>query len=150
RALAATSSHERSPPMIASKARAIAALGLAAVLSLGFAAASQAQQLDKFTVASWSQPISEITNQLAEPDKGFFKAKGIDLGYVPGTGGGSAIRNMLTGEADIAFTDPGSFFAALDKGEKLVAIYNIYPQNVFNVVALKSSGIAKPADLKGK
>jgi NitT/TauT family transport system substrate-binding protein len=50
----------------------------------------------------------------------------------------------------VAFTDPGSFFAALDKGEKLRAIYDIYPQNVFNVVALKSSGIRTPADLKGK
>ncbi|MDP3310205.1 MAG: ABC transporter substrate-binding protein, partial [Polaromonas sp.] len=50
----------------------------------------------------------------------------------------------------VAFTDPGSFFAALDKGEKLRAIYDIYPQNVFNVVALKSSGITKPSHLKGK
>jgi NitT/TauT family transport system substrate-binding protein len=41
-------------------------------------------------------------------------------------------------------------FAALDKGEKLRVIYDIYPQNVFNVVSLKSSGIQTPADLKGK
>ena len=109
-----------------------------------------AQQMDKMTVAGWSKPISEITNLLAEPDKGFFKARGIELGYVPGTGGGSAIRNMLSGEANIAFTDPASFYQALDKGEKLIAIYNIYPQNVFNVVAPKSSGITKPSDLKGK
>ena len=39
---------------------------------------------------------------------------------------------------------------ALDKGEKLRAIYDIYPQNVFNVVSLKSQNILKPADLKGK
>ncbi|KRE09855.1 nitrate ABC transporter substrate-binding protein [Bosea sp. Root381] len=110
----------------------------------------QAQPLDKVTVAGWSQPISEITNLLAEPDKGFFKAKGIELGYVPGTGGGSAIQNMLTGQADIAFTDPAAFYLALDKGEKLVAIYNIYPQNVFNVVAPKAKGIKGPADLRGK
>ena len=130
--------------------RPFTTLALAALLSLGVAGASQAQKLEKFTVAGWSPAISEITNLLAEPDKGFFKAKRIDLGYVQGTGGGSAILNMLTGKADIAFTDPGSFFAALDKGEKLIAIYNIYPQNVFNVVALKKSGITKPADLKGR
>lgn len=28
--------------------------------------------LDKFSLAGWSKPISEITNILAEPDKGFF------------------------------------------------------------------------------
>ena len=110
----------------------------------------KAENLDKFSVAGWSKPISEITNLLSEPDKGFFKAKGIDLDYVPGTGGGSAIINMLSGAADIAFTDPASFYQAIDKGEKLIAIYNIYPQNVFNVVSLKSNNITKPSDLKGK
>jgi len=114
------------------------------------AAPATAQTLDKVTVAGWSQPISEITNLLAEPDKGFFKAKGIALDYVPGNGGGAALQNMLAGQADIAFTDPAALYLALDKGEKLVAIYNIYPQNVFNVVALKSSGIRSAADLKGK
>jgi len=107
-------------------------------------------RLDKMVVAGWSKPITEITNLLVEEDKGFFKARGIELGYVPGAGGGDALRNLLSGQADLAFTDPGSFFAALDKGEKLRAIYDIYPQNVFNVVSLKSANINKPADLKGK
>jgi NitT/TauT family transport system substrate-binding protein len=125
-------------------------LTFAALVGLGGGGTAQAQGLEKITIAGWSQPISEITNLLAEPDKGFFKAKGLDLDYVPGTGGGSAIQNMLTGQADIAFTDPASFYLALDKGEKLVAIYNIYPQNVFNVVSPKSRNISRPADLKGK
>ncbi|MDC0399411.1 ABC transporter substrate-binding protein [Alphaproteobacteria bacterium] len=121
-----------------------------AFLITAFSANSNLQALDKFSVAGWSKPISEITNLLSEPDKGFFKAKGIDLGYVPGTGGGSAITNMLSGAADIAFTDPASFYQALDRGEKLIAIYNIYPQNVFNIVSPKSRNITKPLDLKGK
>jgi len=112
--------------------------------------AQTAPKLDKMVVAGWSKPITEITNLLVEEEKGFFKARGIELGYVPGAGGGDAIRNLLSGQADVAFTDPGSFFTALDKGEKLRAIYDIYPQNVFNVVSLKSSNILKPADLKGK
>ena len=41
------------------------------------------------------------------------------------------------------------FFAA-DGGEKLKAVYNIYPQNVFNVVSPTSKNITKPQDLKGK
>jgi NitT/TauT family transport system substrate-binding protein len=120
---------------------------------LGFAAISHAQspaKLEKVTVAGWSKPITEITPLLVEEDKGFYRAQGVDLGYIPGAGGGDAIRNILSGQADVAFTDPGSLFSALDKGEKLRAIYDIYPQNVFNVVSLKSSNITKPADLKGK
>jgi NitT/TauT family transport system substrate-binding protein len=107
-------------------------------------------RLDKITVAGWSKPITEVTPLLVEEDKGFYKAQGIALEYVPGAGSADAIRNILSGQADVAFTDPGSFFAALDKGEKLRAIYDIYPQNVFNVVSLKGSGITKPSDLKGK
>jgi NitT/TauT family transport system substrate-binding protein len=127
---------------------------LPGALALG-TAGSHAQSrsssaLERVIVAGWSKPITEITNLLAEPDKGFFRAYGIELGYVPGAGGGDAIRNLLSGQADVAFTDPGSFFAALAKGEKLRAIYDIYPQNVFNVVALKSSGIVRPADLRGR
>jgi NitT/TauT family transport system substrate-binding protein len=120
---------------------------------VGLSAASHAQspaKLEKVTVAGWSKPITEITPLLVEEDKGFYKAQGVDLGYIPGAGGGDAIRNILSGQADVAFTDPGSFFSALDKGEKLRAIYDIYPQNVFNVVSLKSANITKPADLKGK
>ncbi len=124
---------------------------MAAAALFGMAGISQAQtSLEKLTVAGWSKPITEVTPLLVESDKGFFKAQGIALAYVSGAGGGDAIRNILTGQADVAFTDPGSFFSALDKGEKLRAIYDIYPQNVFNVVSLKSSNITKPADLKGK
>jgi NitT/TauT family transport system substrate-binding protein len=131
------------------------ALGVICALALSAATstaswAQSAPKLDKVVVAGWSKPITEITNLLVEEDKGFFKARGIDLGYVPGAGGGDALRNLLSGQADVAFTDPGSFFTALDKGEKLRAIYDIYPQNVFNVVSLKSQNILNPADLKGK
>ena len=137
--------------MTTSIARRATLLAAAALLCLGGTAGAQSPTaLERVTVAGWSKPITEITHLLVEPDKGVFKANGIDLEYVPGAGGGDAIRNILTGQADVAFTDPGSFFTALDKGEKLRAIYDIYPQNVFNVVSLKSRNINKPADLKGK
>ena len=126
-------------------------LATAALLGLGgLGHAQPLARLDRITVAGWSKPITEITQLLVEEDIGIFKAHGIDLAYAPGAGGGDAIRNILTGQADVAFTDPGSFFSALDKGEKLRAIYDIYPQNVFNVVSLKSRNITSPSDLKGK
>lgn len=127
-----------------------ALLALATLALLGTTAGAQDGKLEKITIASWGGPISEVTNLLVEPDKGFFRARGIEMVYMPGTGGGDAVRNLLSGQADVAFTDPGSFYAALDKGEKLRAIYDIYPQNVFNVVSLRSANIRKPADLKGK
>jgi NitT/TauT family transport system substrate-binding protein len=123
------------------------------VLGLLITATGYAQtpaKLDKVVIASWGKPITEITNLLVEEDKGFFKAKGIEMAIIPGAGGADAIRNLLSGQADVAFTDPASFFTAIDKGEKLRAIYDIYPQNIFNLVSLKSRNITKPSDLKGK
>ena len=112
--------------------------------------AQSPSKLDKVVIASWGKPITEVTNLLVEEDKGFFKAKGIEMTIIPGAGGADAIRNLLSGQADVAFTDPASFFTAIDKGEKLRAIYDIYPQNIFNLVSLKSQNITKPSDLKGK
>ncbi|MDD5324837.1 MAG: ABC transporter substrate-binding protein [Polaromonas sp.] len=136
------------PSIVPTVLRALATVTLLGCFVTG--ALAQPAKLEKFTVAGWNKPVTEFTNLLVDEDKGFFKARGLELSYVPGAGGGDAIRNILTGQADVAFTDPSSFFAALDKGEKLRAIYDIYPQNVFNVVSLKSSNITKPSDLKGK
>ena len=130
--------------------RHLIAMTAGLLLALGPQTALTEVQYERITLAGWSKPITEIINLLAEPDKGFFKEEGIDLHYLPGAGGGDAIRNLLSGQADIAFTDPGSFFAAVDKGADLRAVYDIYPQNVFNIVTLKSSGISHPSDLKGK
>jgi NitT/TauT family transport system substrate-binding protein len=112
--------------------------------------ATAGTELDTVKIASWSQPISEQTNLLVSEEKDFFKNEGLDVEFIPGAGGGDAIKNILSGKADIAFTDPGSLYFALNQGEKLKVIYNIYPQNVFNVVSLKESNITKPEDLKGK
>ncbi|MFD2044627.1 ABC transporter substrate-binding protein [Ornithinibacillus salinisoli] len=113
-------------------------------------ASEEKGELERVRVANWSQLISEQTNLLVDEEKGFFQEHGLDVEVIPGVGGGDAIKNVLTGKADIAFTDPGSLFFSLDQGEKLKVIYNIYPQNVFNVVSLKESNITTPKDLKGK
>ncbi|MFB5281872.1 ABC transporter substrate-binding protein [Peribacillus sp. Hz7] len=113
-------------------------------------AKSDSTDVQTIRVANWSKPLTEQTNLLVDEKKHFFKDKGLDVTVIPGAGGGDAIKNILSGKADIAFTDPGSLFFALDKGEKLKVIYNIYPQNVFNIVSLKEANINKPEDLKGK
>jgi len=101
-------------------------------------------------MACWSQPISEQANIFAAQENGWFRDEGVDFTFLPGAGGGDALKNVVAGNADIAFTNLEPVFFALDQGSKLKAIYNIYPQNVFNVLTLKSKGITKPQDLKGQ
>src|SRR4051794_36291636 len=77
--------------------------------------APKKEKPQSITVANRSQPITEQTNLLVDEKKGFFKDKGLDVKVIPGVGGGDAIKNILSGQADIAFTDPGSLFFALDQ-----------------------------------
>jgi len=101
-------------------------------------------------MACWSQPISEQTNIFAAQEFGWFREVEIDFTFVPGAGGGAAVKHVLAGNADIAFANLEPLFFAADGGEKLKAVYNIYPQNVFNIVSPTSKNITKPQDLKGK
>ena len=101
-------------------------------------------------MACWSQPISEQTNVFAAQEFGWFREAEIEFTFVPGAGGGVAVKHVLAGNADIAFANLEPLFFAADSGEKLKAVYNIYPQNVFNVVSPTSKNITKPQDLKGK
>ncbi len=106
--------------------------------------------LTNLRMASWSQPISEQTNIYAAQENGWFKEQELDFTFIPGAGGGDALKNILAGNADIAFTNVEPLLFAIQEGAKIKAIYNIYPQNVFNIVTPKSSGIKSIADLKGK
>lgn len=101
-------------------------------------------------MASWSKPLVETSNLYLAEQKGWFKEAGINFEYVPGAGGGDAIKNILAGQADIAFANIEAALLAAEKGEKLKIIYNVYPENVFNLVSLKESNIQSIEDLRGK
>lgn len=108
------------------------------------------QELVQMKMASWSQPIAEQSNLYLAVEKGWFDENGIQFEYVPGAGGGEAVKNILTGQADIAFANLEAVLLAADQGERLKIIYNIYPENIFNLVSLKDSNIQSITDLKGK
>jgi NitT/TauT family transport system substrate-binding protein len=101
-------------------------------------------------MACWSPRLAEQANIYVSEEKGFFKDQGVDFEFMPGQGAGDALRNMIAGNADVAFCGPEAIYLATDKGSELKAIYDIYPVNVFNVFALKDKKILTPRDLKGK
>ncbi len=101
-------------------------------------------------MAVWSPPLAEQTNVYAAQEFGWFEEKGLDFEFIPGEGGGDAVQQLISGNADFAFANIEALLLAVDKGAKLKAVYNIYPQNVFNVVSPKEEGITDPEDLRGK
>ncbi|WP_232311153.1 ABC transporter substrate-binding protein [Robertmurraya korlensis] len=120
-----------------------------AVVLIGCAKETQ-QPMETIRMASWSKPIVEQSNLYVAKEKGLFEKENLTFEYIPGAGGGDAVKNILAGNADIAFANLEAVLLAAEKGEKLKIIYNIYPENVFNLVSLKESNIESIEDLKGK
>lgn len=106
--------------------------------------------LTRVRMSCWSNPIAEQANVFAAQEFGWWREEGIDFEFVPGAGGGDALKHLLAGNADIAFTNVEAMLFAMQEGAKLRAVWNIYPDNVFNVVSLVSANIHTPADLRGK
>jgi NitT/TauT family transport system substrate-binding protein len=101
-------------------------------------------------MACWSQPISEQANVYAAQEFGWFREQGLDFEFVPGAGGGDALKHVLAGNADFAFTNVEPILFGVEQGADVRAVYNIYPKNVFNVVSLKAKNLVRPQDLRGK
>ena len=86
--------------------------------------------------------------------KGYFKDAGLDVTIDAGNGSGGTVTRVASGAYDMGFAD----LAALmefhannpDSPNKPVAVMMVYNNTPASVMALKKSGITKPADLNGK
>lgn len=91
---------------------------------------------------------------LASAAKGHYKAAGLDVTIDAGNGSGGTVTRVASGTYDMGFAD----LAALmefhannpDASNKPVAVMMVYNNTPAAVLALKKSGIARPADLNGR
>jgi NitT/TauT family transport system substrate-binding protein len=86
--------------------------------------------------------------------KGYFKAAGLDVTVDSGNGSGGTVTRVASGSYDMGFADMAALmeFHANnpDAPNKPVAVMMVYNNTPAAVLALKKSGITKPADLNGK
>ncbi|WP_372656940.1 ABC transporter substrate-binding protein [Hydrogenophaga sp.] len=86
--------------------------------------------------------------------KGYFKAAGLDVTVDSGNGSGGAVTRVASGSYDMGFADMAALmeFHAnnADAPNKPVAVMMVYNNTPAAVLALKKTGITKPADLSGK
>jgi NitT/TauT family transport system substrate-binding protein len=91
---------------------------------------------------------------LASAAKGYYKAAGLDVSIDAGNGSGGTVTRVASGTYDMGFADMAALmeFHANnpDAPNKPVAVMMVYNNTPAAVLALKKSGIAKPADLNGK
>ena len=91
---------------------------------------------------------------LASSAKGYYKAAGLDVTIDAGNGSGGTVTRVASGAYDLGFADMAALmeFHANnpDAPNKPLAIMMVYNNTPAAVLALKKSGITKPADLNGK
>ena len=87
-------------------------------------------------------------------ERGYYKAAGLDVTVDAGNGSGGAVQRVASGSYDMGFADLAAvmeFHANNpDAQNKPVAVMMVYNNTPASVMALKKSGITKPADLAGK
>ena len=125
----------------------------ASLVTLGFMGMAQAQSTPIKFQLDWrfEGPSALFLTPVA---KGYFKDAKLDVTVDAGNGSGGAVTRVASGAYDMGFAD----LAALmefhannpDAPNKPVAVMMVYNNTPAAVLALKKSGITKPADLKGK
>jgi NitT/TauT family transport system substrate-binding protein len=118
-------------------------------------AASAAQEAPtqtkiRFVVSHRSALLSTLPTYIAE-DNGLFKKHGVSVEYISGSGGGSTLRLLSTGDVDMAEGGtPAAILAAhTDPNIELIQGW-ARSASVMVWIADKASGITSPAGLSGK
>lgn len=81
-------------------------------------------------------------------EQGYFKEEGLHVNAVRFTTGAPEIDALVTGQVDIGYLGPGAMPAVLRGEVQLLTID--HPDSNERLIATESSGVLKPADLKGK
>lgn len=140
--------------LFAPRRRALQASLLAATLGLTSPLAALAQSATPIKFQLDWRFEGPAALFLASAAKGYYKAAGLDVTIDAGNGSGGTVTRVASGTYDMGFADMAALmeFHANnpDAPNKPVGILMVYNNTPAAVLALKKSGITKPADLNGK
>src|SRR5499426_644363 len=120
-------------------------LALAALLVSG-----TAQAQEKWTFALNWFPVGDHAAYWVALDKGYYKAKGLDVTLENSKGSGDSIAKVDTGRADIGLADSAVVIAAVGRGAKVKVVGMVFDKTPLNIWSRKEAPITKPKDLEGK
>jgi NitT/TauT family transport system substrate-binding protein len=128
------------------------ALGAALAL-LCLVLPGRADAADRLVLQLRWRPQAEFAGYYAAQKKGYYRRQGLAVAIQPGGPGIDPARVLAAGGAEVAVDWLASALAARERGRALVNIAQIFDRAGAagaELVCRRSSGLSRPADLKGK
>jgi NitT/TauT family transport system substrate-binding protein len=127
----------------------LAALVMVAV-ALGPSAPAAPQAPQKVVFALNWFPVGDHAAYWAALDKGYYRARGLDVDMQNSKGSADSIAKVDTGRADIGLADSAVVIAAAARGAKVKVVGMVFDRTPLNVWSRREAPITKPKDLEGK
>ncbi len=123
---------------------------LALALAVTLAAAGSASAQEKFNFALNWFPVGDHAAYWVALDKGYYKARGLDVILENSKGSADSIAKVDTGRADAGLADAAVVIASRARGTTVKSVGMVFDKTPLNFFSLKSNPLAKPKDLEGK
>ena len=113
-------------------------------------ASSAAQAPDKVVFALNWFAVGDHAAYWVALDRGYYKAKGLDVELQNSKGSGDSIAKIDTGRADVGLADSAVVIAAVGRGARIKVVGMVFDKTPMNVWSRKEAPITRPKDLEGK
>jgi NitT/TauT family transport system substrate-binding protein len=112
--------------------------------------AAQAQAPQKVVFALNWFAVGDHAAYWVALDKGYYKARGVDVALQNSKGSGDSIAKVDTGRADIGLADAVVVIPRIAQGAKIKMVGAVFDNTPLNIWTRKDTGITRPKDLEGK
>jgi NitT/TauT family transport system substrate-binding protein len=124
------------------------------ILALGLAAAAagapEAQQTQKVVFALNWFAVGDHAAYWVALEKGYYKARGLDVLLQNSKGSGDSIAKVDTNRADVGLADAAVVIPRIAQGARVKIVGAVFDNTPLNFWMWRSSGITRPKDLEGK
>jgi NitT/TauT family transport system substrate-binding protein len=128
----------------------MAALTIALLLVAAVMGGVEAQSPQKVVFALNWFAVGDHAAYWVALDKGYYKAKGLDVELQNSKGSGDSIAKVDTNRADIGLADAVVVIPRVAQGAKIKIVGAVFDLTPLNIWTRKDTGITKPKDLEGK
>ena len=128
--------------------RSLSVTLLVALIAVAVAGEAQAPQKLVFAL-NWFA-VGDHAAYWVALDRGYYKARGLDVELQNSKGSGDAIAKVDTGRADLGLADAVVVIPRVAQGAKIRIVGAVFDNTPLNIWTRKDTGITAPKDLEGK